>query len=162
VPSVIAQDAFGHVDLRSLKSTRDLSLFLGVRHSTLVYFANAGRSSHYRTFNLRKRSGASRPIEAPVDHLKEIQRRLAAALSAVYVAPRAVHGFVSGRGIVSNAIPHAGKRWVVNLDLKDSFNKLRPRSGGADCAPLPAGAICCNSHRTAVLLSGTTTAGGAI
>src|SRR5262249_50536847 len=31
------------------------------------------------------------------------------------------HGFVKARNIVSNALPHVGRKVVVNLDLKDFF-----------------------------------------
>src|SRR5262249_29867281 len=34
------------------------------------------------------------------------------------------HGFVPGRSILTNAQPHAGKAFVVNLDLRDFFPSI--------------------------------------
>ena len=37
---------------------------------------------------------------------------------------RCVHGFVPKRGIITNAGVHTGKRFVINLDLKDFFPSI--------------------------------------
>jgi retron-type reverse transcriptase len=43
----------------------------------------------------------------------------------------AAHGFVPGRGTMSNAVPHVGRAAVVNLDLKDFFPSITfPRVKG--------------------------------
>ena len=43
-----------------------------------------------------------------------------------------VHGFIPAfknrdkvRGILTNAIPHAGHDWLINVDLKDFFHTIK-------------------------------------
>lgn len=82
--------------------------------------------ARYKEFGIPKRSGGTRRICAPRIALLKLQRDILRLLEADY-RPRAnVHGFVSGhqRSIVSNARQHVGKRWVLNIDLKDYFETI--------------------------------------
>ncbi len=79
----------------------------------------------YRSFEIPKRSGGHRTIDAPDDTLKEIQRRLQHRVLHGLRAHPAVHGFEEGRSIVSNARPHVSKAVVINLDIRDFFNATR-------------------------------------
>jgi RNA-directed DNA polymerase len=76
---------------------------------------------HYYYSILPKRSGSVRLIESPKSRLKELQRRiLSGILDRIPVHP-AVHGFVTGRSIVTFAAPHAGKQVLLRLDLQNFF-----------------------------------------
>lgn len=75
----------------------------------------------YRTFDVPKRSGGHRTIDAPDDATKEIQRRILHRVLAGLRAHPAVHGFEEGRSIVTNARPHVGKAVVIGLDIRDFF-----------------------------------------
>jgi hypothetical protein len=79
------------------------------------------RGYDYLRFNIPKRRGGTRLIEAPGDKLKALQRRVLHRLLAPLPAHPAATGFVRRRSIVDNARPHAGQGVVINLDLADFF-----------------------------------------
>jgi len=54
-----------------------------------------------------------------------IQRGLEKSLTQLHEASPTSHGFLQGRSIVTNALPHVGRRWVFNLDLEDFFPTVR-------------------------------------
>jgi hypothetical protein len=80
---------------------------------------------HYRYRTVLKRSGRPRLIEAPKSRLKLIQRRLLAEILARVPAHPSVHGFIQGRSIATFAAPHAGKRMLLQMDLRDFFPSIR-------------------------------------
>jgi RNA-directed DNA polymerase len=77
------------------------------------------RHYHYRV--LAKQSGNIRLIEAPKPRLKEIQRRILKEILEKIPAHPAVHGFIKARSIKTFAAPHANKRVVLRMDLRDFF-----------------------------------------
>jgi RNA-directed DNA polymerase len=87
------------------------------------YYAYKKQASRYRTFQIAKRTrGEMRSIKAPDEGLLRIQRLLLVCLSAAFgPGDDASHGFVAGRNVLTNAQPHTGRRFVLNLDLKDFF-----------------------------------------
>jgi hypothetical protein len=78
----------------------------------------------YVEFNIKKKSGANRTINAPVAGLKAIQRTLSLILQCVFEPHKAAMGFVKNRSIVDNANVHIGNRYVYNIDLKDFFSSI--------------------------------------
>ncbi len=97
-----------------------LASLLGVSPRALNFFAYAG-GKRYRSFDIKKKSGAPRLISAPSGPLKTLQRKLALVLNDIYPAPNSSHGFVCQRSIVTNAERHVRKRIILNLDLEDFF-----------------------------------------
>ena len=89
----------------------------------LNYYAFHKSSGRYRTFRIPKRTpGETRELKAPEPGLLRIQRLLLLCFSRVYCKThRAAHGFVTGRSVPTNAQPHVGQRFVLNLDLQDFF-----------------------------------------
>ncbi|MBD3293780.1 MAG: hypothetical protein GF393_12725 [Armatimonadia bacterium] len=81
----------------------------------------------YRTFDIPKRSGGHRTIDAPDDRLKELQRRVLHRVLHGLRAHPAVHGFEDGRSIVTNARLHVGKAVVITLDILDFFSNTTSR-----------------------------------
>jgi retron-type reverse transcriptase len=79
------------------------------------------RGYEYARFDIPKRRGGVRTIEAPNDKLKELQRRILHRLLNPLPAHPASTGFVPRRSIVDNARPHVGRGVVINLDLADFF-----------------------------------------
>jgi len=112
--------------LPTLDSEGDLAAWLGTSDDELEWFADLkglahDRFEHYSYRILPKRSGGVRLMESPKPRLKALQRRiLAEILDRIPMHP-AVHGFVKGRSIVTNARPHVGQRVVLRLDLEDFF-----------------------------------------
>lgn len=78
----------------------------------------------YRIYHIPKRNGKFRKIMEPIPELKEIQWRLKEELDKVPLH-EAAHGFVIGRGIVSNAELHRQQPYVLNIDIKDFFPSVK-------------------------------------
>lgn len=115
--------------LREAASVNDLARILAVKVSWLTYVVyKLPPDQKYTTFTIPKKSGGEREINAPTGSLKQIQGRLAGVL---YDCRRQLdeeskkgvlsHGFREGYSIITNAIPHQKRRYVLNLDLQDFF-----------------------------------------
>jgi len=94
-----------------------------ISYKLLNYYAYHKGEKRYRTFAIPKKTpGETRAIKAPDYGLLRLQRLLLRCLTAAFTTcDDAAHGFVPGRSILTNAQPHAGRRFVLNLDLKDFF-----------------------------------------
>jgi RNA-directed DNA polymerase len=79
----------------------------------------------YVSFEIPKKSGGMRLIEAPNSTLKFVQRGIKAKLESLFTSELGAHGFVPGRGIKSNAAEHVGKKWVLNLDIAGFFPSVK-------------------------------------
>ena len=97
---------------------------LGFTLQKFTYYLYHLKEKAYRTNTIVKKRGGTRTISAPMKGLKRMQRRVADVLSVPYCPKRCVHGFVPKRGIITNAGVHTGKRFVINLDLKDFFPSI--------------------------------------
>ena len=122
--ATIAQAKFRD-DFRQLKSLRDLASFFGVEPFQLSYYAfRIDKRRAYTTFQINRRNGRKRQIQAPTPTLNYIQRLIHEALTKMYGPHPAVHGFVAGRSIITNAGNHVGHRYILNLDLADFFSTI--------------------------------------
>ena len=108
-----------------------LAYYLGF-YSDKLQGLVANVENHYRTYEIRKKTGGTRKIEAPDVMLKDVQRWIYGnILCRDKSILDCVHGFVpvlnendKVRGILSNAAPHSGHNWLINLDLKDFFHTV--------------------------------------
>lgn len=109
------------------KNSKPISL------KSITYYANPELSKNrYKNFEIKKKSGNSRKIHAPVIGLKIILRALNFVLQCMYEPHKAATGFVLNKSIVDNAKKHTGNYYVLNLDLKDffySFDRNRVKMG---------------------------------
>ncbi|SOE23161.1 RNA-directed DNA polymerase [Spirosomataceae bacterium TFI 002] len=84
----------------------------------------------YSVFQLPKANKKLRLIEAPQGELKRTQKYLNNILYAEYhpQSPDCVHGFIrmkaAPRNILSNARTHLGKKYLINIDLKDFYHQI--------------------------------------
>lgn len=85
-----------------------------------------------KTFLLRKKHGGYREITAPKGALRGVLQALNIVLQTYDEPTPWAYGFVCGRSVVDNARPHVGKRYILNLDLKDFFPTIT-RQQVADC-----------------------------
>jgi RNA-directed DNA polymerase len=109
----------------SLVTKADVASLLNVSARRLNQVVYVDRTVSYcHTWVIPKRSGGTRDITAPRSTLYFMQARLAEVLQAVYEPRHAVHGFVRGRSIVTNAQIHVRRRFVLNIDLKDFFPSI--------------------------------------
>ncbi len=98
------------------------------------YYAYSSNAKHrYVSFQIPKKDGSSRSIDAPSKGLKVIQKALSVLLESIYVPNQSAMGFVNGRSIVDNAKAHLGKAYVYNIDLKNFFPSI---TAGRICARL--------------------------
>ena len=123
-PAQMDKAKLSRYDLPHLADHVALASWLGIPSNRLLWYQYRKRVDtvwHYYRFTIPKRQGGERVILAPKSELKGMQRQiLAEILDRVPVHPQA-HGFVNGRSIITNATPHIGQAYVLNLDLKDFF-----------------------------------------
>lgn len=106
-----------------MRSVADLAALLSSSEKRLHHFLFA-ESIQYRRFEISKKSGSTREIEAPGETLRIFQRVIARLLQDIFVPRTVAHGFVRSRSILSNASVHAGRALVLNIDLKDFFHSI--------------------------------------
>jgi RNA-directed DNA polymerase len=119
--------------LRSAKTRYDVAALLGYKPSALSYIVfQIPKESKYTTFEIEKKGGGVRRIDAPIPKLKLLQKQLA---SVLYECLREIeesekrknklsHAFRKGFSIVSNAKAHHSRRYVLNIDLQNFFPSL--------------------------------------
>lgn len=93
----------------------------------LAWHREVASVSHYQRFTIAKKSGGERHISAPMPRMKRAQYWVLDNILAKMPVHEAVHGFLPGRSILTNAAPHVGQDVVINLDLKDFFPSIGMR-----------------------------------
>jgi RNA-directed DNA polymerase len=86
-----------------------------------------GINYSYTTFFQIKKNGKRREINAPCELLKNQQRHLKNLLSEKMEQelPTYIVGFRSNYNLKKNGELHLGKKWVINLDIKDFFPSIK-------------------------------------
>jgi RNA-directed DNA polymerase len=141
--------------IQSLSTKTDVADRLNVSLRTLTWVLyGTGTEGYYKSWLIAKKSGGVREIRAPRSTLYRMQASLNQILQDAYSPKPAAHGFVRGRSVVTNAGPHVGRRYVLNVDVEDFFPSInfgrvrglfmaRPFQCPPDVATLLA-AICCS------------------
>ena len=125
----------------NIAAAMELALHFGLRYgsflATIAKDLKLGRDnsvsgfecdSQYHTYHIPKQSGGIRLITAPSKTLKHFQRALVDLEMNRWPLETSATGFRPGSSVVENALPHVGKRLVVNVDLKGFFlNTKFPR-----------------------------------
>jgi hypothetical protein len=100
-----------------------LGLMLGISPRLIVTIV-VKPERHYRSFDLPKKGGGTRPIESPRTFLKVIQQFLV----DYYLNGLPVHGSVQSYrknySIISNAEQHCRKPFVANIDIENYFGSI--------------------------------------
>lgn len=118
---------------KDISSGRDLANFLKIPYSKLTYILYVKKTdSYYTPFEIPKKTGGMRSINASSGDLKTLQRHLAAelyqhnndVLENLNSKKNISHGFEKGRSILTNANIHKNKKIVINIDLKDFFDSF--------------------------------------
>ena len=118
-----------------------LARWLGLTPGELDWFADCKQWNgdgpeplrHYTLCWLRKPAGKYRLLEVPKSRLKAIRRKLLDGLLAFIPPHDAAHAYRTGRSILGFAAPHAGRRLVLRLDLRDFFPSVRALRGSTRC-----------------------------
>lgn len=121
-------------DLPELKSAAELARALGLqvpRLRWLTYHRDVDSGTHYHLWTVPKRDGGRRLISAPKPDLKGAQRWIARKITERLPVHGVAHGFLTGRGTLTNAEVHAGARLVAKFDVKDFYPSVTfPRVKG--------------------------------
>ena len=104
---------------------RHLRQLLGISKGAQDRLFGKKRSESYRKFQIPKKSGGARIIEAPSDELKKIQLWIKENILDKFNPSQYAKGFKKGVSIYDNALPHVGKELVINIDLKDFFPSIK-------------------------------------
>lgn len=127
-------DKLARLALPEMNQAQELAAAMGITLEELRFLAferRVSRISHYRRFAMPKKTGGERVISAPMPRLKRAQYWVLDNVLARAPVHPAAHGFMKGRSIVSNALPHVGQAVVINLDLKNFFPSIgMPRIKG--------------------------------
>ncbi len=118
--------------LRNAVDLSDLAKILGYKPKAISYILYVTKEENkYAEFEIPKKNGKTRKINAPTDQLKHLQRRLADLLNNCFsdISSEAQqkslsHGFRKNHSIVTNANNHKNRRYVFNIDLKDFFPSI--------------------------------------
>ena len=114
--------------LRELKSSAELAVFMGVRPKSLNYYAyGPDKPSFYSEFTIKKRTGGNRIIKQPNPNLKYLQRLVHELMRAIYGRHPSVHGFVKGQSVITHALQHVNRKYLLKLDFIDYFPSITRR-----------------------------------
>lgn len=112
---------------------KDLALKLNLSLKKLTYLLYIKKPDNcYTTFEIPKKDGSCRIINAPNNELKYVQKKLAQLLykeqqrlwDEKKISPNVSHGFEKNKTIITNAKIHRNKRYLLNLDLEDFFQSF--------------------------------------
>jgi len=119
--------------LKLATSLHDVAALLNFKAKAVAYILYVKPpQAKYHTFEILKRGGGSRKINAPFADLMLLQRRLSDLLQncveeinkALNRKDQLAHGFKRGRSIITNATKHRRRRYVLNIDLQDFFGTI--------------------------------------
>lgn len=101
-----------------------LAFLLGITLHDLMYFVMQ-QDDHYARYYLSKKRGGRRPVDAPSERLKSVQRWILSSILEKMRVSDYAFGFVKGRSLLENARVHLGKHCVVNVDIEDFFASVQ-------------------------------------
>jgi retron-type reverse transcriptase len=113
------------VNLSELATIRQAFMYMDVlpRHATFAAF-NMAKCVHKHDIVTNK-GKKTRTVYAPNRLLRYVQQQIKDVLLTQVPRDDCVHGFVSGRGCLSNATAHIGDLdLLINIDLKDFFPSI--------------------------------------
>jgi RNA-directed DNA polymerase len=108
---------------QNVKSNFDIPYLFG-RPLDEIDHIIANKDKHVLRLEIPKHDGTMRKILAPNGKLKYIQKSLYWKFFRRYKCSNAAHGFVSKRGIVSNAAQHVGCKSIGKIDIKSFFDTI--------------------------------------
>ncbi|MWW26434.1 reverse transcriptase family protein [Algibacter lectus] len=111
-------------NLPVLHTAEDLAKAMNISIGELRFLSFSRKNSkisHYKRFQMAKKSGGYRLISAPMPKLKKAQHWVLESVLNIVSVHSNAHGCVIGRSIKTNAEPHVGKAVVINQDFKNFF-----------------------------------------
>ncbi|GAA3636447.1 reverse transcriptase family protein [Flavivirga jejuensis] len=111
-------------DLPVLHHAEDLASAMKISIGELRFLSYSRKNSkisHYKRFQVPKKSGGYRLISAPMPKLKKAQHWILETILNKVPVHENAHGCVIGKSIKTNALPHVKKDVVINQDFKNFF-----------------------------------------
>lgn len=118
------------MEFHDIKTRNDLADSLEIPRKKLSYLLYKNDiNTFYTSFEIDKKNGGVRKINAPSAELKDIQRKLAVALynhrkKKQEIKNTLSHAFEKEKSIITNAKIHRNKRLVLNIDLESFFESF--------------------------------------
>jgi len=106
-----------------LRAFKDRQKPLTVPH---LYYLSKTKENRYEEFKIPKKSGKYRKIKSPDVRLKRVQSLLNILLQIVFEGHSnySTNGFLFGKDIKRNALPHINKNYLLNIDIEDFFPSI--------------------------------------
>ncbi len=104
----------------------NLSKWTGFSLADIGYLIQSA-PRRYKVFSIPKKRGGRREIAQPSRELKILQTLVVQRVLHFLPVHEAAHGYVSGRGIRSNALTHVNSNYLLKMDFRDFFPSIRPR-----------------------------------
>src|SRR5258707_11483683 len=101
-----------------------LALKTGLRQGD-VRRIMASAPVRYKVYSIPNRNGGHRVIAQPAREVKLLQRALVLILLKDLPVHPCAKGYREHLSILDNALPHAGHRPILKMDLKDFFPSIR-------------------------------------
>ena len=91
----------------------------------MLCFADTSKDNRRaKRYRMHKKHGGTRAIVAPHQSLLYMLKGFNALLQQYYEPTTWCYGFVKGRSVVQNAQQHLGKRYILNIDIKNFFPSI--------------------------------------
>ncbi|QYM74138.1 reverse transcriptase family protein [Pseudochrobactrum sp. Wa41.01b-1] len=100
-----------------------LAAYIGVS-SALLKKIISNVNYHYSDFTIPKGGGKERVIYSPKTYLKVIQWWICDNIFSNLKFNESVYGFVKGRNYIDNAKKHFGRKYILNVDVKNFFDSI--------------------------------------
>ncbi len=105
---------------KDIKTVDDLCCILSVEKPFLQKNIRLCPLS-YKEIPFKKKDGTIRPIRAPKENLKLIQRAILKNIFSDIKLPPCCYGFSKNKSIIENAKAHSKNDYLLNLDIQDFF-----------------------------------------
>ena len=119
--------------LSEIKTRNEFADFLEIPRQKLSYILYVKHVDEmYTSFQIPKKNGDFRNINAPTEDLKKLQKKLSELLWECQkeirknngIDSNISHAFEKEKSIITNAIIHRIRRIVLNIDLEDFFGSI--------------------------------------
>lgn len=106
-----------------ITSVNDIANLLEIPAGQLLYILYH-KKDNYRTFSIEKKNGKKRIINAPNGGVSILQEKLKPIIEYFYRPKKSAHGFIKEKSIITNAVMHTKKKFVVNIDIENYFDSI--------------------------------------
>lgn len=117
------------IDKNNVPVVFDYKHFSLLTNTSTTYLSSVVLRTHdlYRFFYITKRNGGKRRISVPENGLLSLQDWLLHNILEHVPCSQYCHAYIKGSSIKNNAELHAGKKFIIKLDLENFFESISER-----------------------------------